>query len=130
MKRAYNFENPVRGELLHFAGKLQELLNNEDTERVKDYVCDAFDTWNPKLALLHPCHGMLRRGISYLVEHGWNFTIHRWGDIGVQAIVANPSGEYFHSNYDHKSSDGITSPAIANLFENDGEVIKPIIRNE
>ena len=128
MKRAYNFETPLRGELLHFAGKMQALINNEDDERIKDYICDAFDTWNPKLAILHPCHGMLRRGIAYLMASGWKFSIARWGNLGVQAVLQDKNGNYYHSNYDHANGPGITNPAIANLFENDGEIIKPIIR--
>jgi hypothetical protein len=118
-----------KGELIHFAVKLQNYIDAENEERVKDYVLDAFDTWNPKMALIHPAHGMLKRAIGFLAKRGWRFAITKWKDIGVQAILVNGNNEWYHSSFDHSKAEPMNS-FTASLFSNNGETIKPVIAND
>lgn len=97
-----NFRNV--GACLGFQMKLLKVICDEDEARVKDYLCAAFSGYNPIYKSTHPCDDAICKGISFLVSRGWKVGTAEWKTIGIQLVCISPKDEYFHSNYNHDTT--------------------------
>lgn len=91
------------GNILGLQTKLLKHMANDDPERVKDYVCAAFDNWNPMDAGNHPCVKILTEAQTFLKEHGWQCGTSDWGEgKGLQVTCVSPEDNWYRSHYNHQ----------------------------
>jgi len=97
----YDFN--LLGNSMSFISKLRKHLYAGDCERVKDYLCAAYDTFNPspETIKLHPCFDLIQDAIKFIKSKGWEVGSGSWGNIGCQLTIISPAGEYYHSKFKH-----------------------------
>ena len=91
----------LMGTAMGFNVKLLKHINAGDAERIKDYLCAAFDGKDPLNFDTHPCSDMIRAGIDLIKSKGWKVYVGKWKTIGDQLIVVSPEGKYYHSKFEH-----------------------------
>lgn len=102
MSKKLNFHQ--FGHVMGFEMKIKKHLESRNAERVKDYLCAAFNTWNPKNAENHPCIEFIREGQAFLKEEGWKVGLYNWGEEkGVQYTCVSPNDEWYRSHYEYNS---------------------------
>lgn len=95
----YNFS--MLGNCMSFNTKVLKHIEQNNPERVKDYVCAAYDTFNPDHFKDHPCFEILKDANKYLRSKGWKVAMGNWKSIGNQIIIISPDGRYYHSKFQH-----------------------------
>lgn len=91
------------GAVMSFNMKIAKHVGSGNCNRVKDYICSAYDTFNPSRGTYknHPCFEMISKGVDFLKARGWKVAVAPWKEIGEQVIVMSPEGDYYHSKFDH-----------------------------
>lgn len=110
MKKDYIFNGavPVTFDMvMGFDLKIRKHIENNNPDRVKDYLCKAYDTFNPssKTYKNHPCFEFISEGLEFLKRNGWITKISTWGGEGRQLTLVSPDGSYYCSHYDHSLDD-------------------------
>ena len=95
----YNFS--LLGNCMSFNMKVMKHMEQNNPERVKDYICAAYDSFNPDNFNQHPCAEILRDANKFLRSKGWKVGMGIWKNIGNQIIVISPNNDYYHSKYNH-----------------------------
>jgi len=93
----YNFH--LFGNILSFNSKLMKHMGNRNCERLKDYICAAYNTFDPANHAAHPCYSVLKDAIKLIKGHGWRVAVCDYKDQGKQIVVISPNGDYYHSNF-------------------------------
>lgn len=97
-----NINFNLLGESMSFNAKLLKHINAENPERVKDYLCAGFDSFNPKNIKCHPCLEMIRYAENFMRDKGWKCGLYNWGpEKGVQYTCVSPNDEWYRSHYQH-----------------------------
>lgn len=96
----YEFGN--FGHSMGYKIKVIKHMNARNCDRVKDYICAGYDTFNPNCPKEHPCWDVIEDGINLLLAEGWKVGTGEWKNIGKQVIIESPDGGYYHSRYNHK----------------------------
>lgn len=58
------------GNAMGFNEKIKTHLKNQDCDRLKDYICAAYDTFNPEKAEDYPCFEPINEAIQFLKTRG------------------------------------------------------------
>ena len=96
----YDFS--MLGNCVSFIAKVQKHVNDKNCERLKDYICAAYDAHNPEIYKEHPCFDIIDKAIKDILRpNGWKVKVGTWKSIGKQIIIISPAEEYFHSKYEH-----------------------------
>ena len=90
------------GNVLSFNVKMMKHIESDNLDRVKDYLCSAFDTFDPIEKQSHPCLEIIKEGVNLLVSNGWNVGVTEWKDIGRQLVIISPDDKYYHSAYERR----------------------------
>lgn len=102
------------GHVMNVNMKIAKHVSARNCNRVKDYICSAYDTFNPSKETYknHPCFEMLSKGVDFLKTCGWKVGVAPWKEIGEQVIIVSPDGDYYHSKFDHgvKKQDDTPAP--------------------
>ena len=93
----YNFD--LLGHILSFNSKLHKHILANNPDRVKDYLCKAYDTISPANPKAHPCWDHIREGVKFLEAKGWKVGAAPWKELGKQLIIISPDGAYYHSKF-------------------------------
>lgn len=114
----YNFNNIE--EKMSFRNKLAKHVDANDCIKIKDYICTAYDSFNPENFEEHPCFdSMLNAFKKILKPNGWKVGTMNWKDKGIQLVVTSPDNEYYRSHFDH----------IANSVIKPNVIIKEEVNN-
>lgn len=97
----YNFSN--LGHCMSLNSKLIKHMKDKNYPRLKDYICVAFDTFDPVNAKNHPCFDILNTAVKMIQDNGWSVGVGEYKDIGKQMIVVSPEKHYYHSKFNHNS---------------------------
>lgn len=89
------------GTAMGFQMKVMKHMESNNPEKVKDYMCAAYDTVNPETAANHPCIDIIREAKKFLENNGWKVGTMAWKDQGVQLVCISPDGSFYRSHYQH-----------------------------
>lgn len=97
----YNFN--LLGNAMSFNSKMIKHIQSNNPLRVKDYICAAFDTFNPSYDPSdHPCWDTISQGVKYLKSLGWKVFPAKDIRGNIQIFLKAPTGEYYHSHYNYR----------------------------
>ena len=90
------------GNCISFQLKVNKHMTANNPERVKDYLCKAFENFDPGDCQHHPCSQIIGDAVKYLNKMGWQAGIIDWGnDIGAQFTCVSPRNEWYRSHFNH-----------------------------
>lgn len=89
------------GQCMAFNLKLIKHREAGNCEKTKDYICAAFDTFNPVEYKNHPCWEQIHESIEFLKSQGWKVRYMDWKDQGKQIVCVSPNEIYYRSKYNH-----------------------------
>lgn len=103
MAQQLNFKNLDFNQLgvcTSFVVKMKRHLDSKNEERLKDYICAAYNTFNPFDMEKHPCYDtIIKPSIQFLREKGWIVYQDEWKKLWIQVIVISPTKRYYHSSF-------------------------------
>ena len=65
---AYKDPEIVEGQVNHFREHIRKHIASRDEKRIREYILRAFDSWSPKVALVHPALMYIAEGMKVLRE--------------------------------------------------------------
>lgn len=86
-------------ERINYRRDLIKQVENGNEDRIKDFICAAFDTIDPIDPGQHPCWDEIGYAFNFLRSKAWKIYPAKDKNGVIQVYLESPKNEFFHSHY-------------------------------
>lgn len=86
---------------LAFETNLDRHITANDSERVGEYLCRAYDDFDPSFYSNHPCFWIISDAVKYLNKMGWTVDVCDCGEDDIQITCDSPDGKRYRSRFSY-----------------------------